>query len=172
MNQRELWRLESRKVFPVGNRLRQQLSYASFLAVDLIPVIFSNHFVTLELLVQVMPSIYMEGRSCCCCCSRPNQQIKVVHCRPCRWWRPWGWQPADGDGQEEKKTAWATSPWHGSPWRAGPVPARIWPPAAMDLPLLSSPDAGCAPPAPPPQGGPGQRLQEIINMLKGQFPLI
>ena len=42
----------------------------------------ADTFVSLELLVQVMPSIYMEGRSCYCC-SRPNQQIKVVHCRPC-----------------------------------------------------------------------------------------
>ena len=42
----------------------------------------ADTFVSLELLVQVMPSIYMEGRSYCCC-SRPNQQIKVVHCRPC-----------------------------------------------------------------------------------------
>lgn len=42
-NRQELWRLEARKVFPVGNRLRRQLSYASFLVVDLNPVI-SNHF--------------------------------------------------------------------------------------------------------------------------------
>ena len=46
------------------------------------PIKGADTFVSLELLVQVMPSIYMEGRSCCCC-SRPNQQIKVVHCRPC-----------------------------------------------------------------------------------------
>ena len=47
------------------------------------PIKGADTFVSLELLVQVMPSIYMEGRSYCCCCSRPNQQIKVVHCRPC-----------------------------------------------------------------------------------------